>query len=103
MDHLLGRVTNGSLGNVTNGELVTVTNERPPMPPQEFSRHCDLLRWTPASVAIWCGYARQMGHCWATGKAPLPPQVAAWLQNRVEGWIEDPPARTEPNSRGASV
>lgn len=63
------------------------------MTPREFIGVVALLRWTPNGVATWCGYARQTSSRWTAGTVPIPAHVAAWLNARMAGQLEDPPAR----------
>ena len=59
----------------------------------------DALRWTPGQVAVWCGYTRATGYAWTSGRTTTPAHVAAWLEDRMDGRLVDPPARrTRPAS-----
>lgn len=68
-------------------------SETPAMTTAEFLGAVALLRWAPSTVSLWCGYSRQAGTAWASGRAAVPWQVAAWLDARLAGHLMDPPER----------
>lgn len=63
------------------------------MTPARFLVCLAHLRWTASGVAVWCGYARQSGTWWATGRVAVPEPVGAWLEARMAGRLDDPPGR----------
>jgi len=67
---------------------------RSDMTAQEFAGALGLLRWTAAAVAVDCGYSRQLGAAWERGDRPIPDAVSAWLDMRLVGFLDDPPARS---------
>lgn len=72
----------------------------PSMPPTRFLACLDALRWRPAPVAEWCGYTRALASRWAKGDRSIPPQVAAWLERRMAGALDDPPGPVGVRRRG---
>lgn len=63
------------------------------MTPTRFLAALEQLRWSASGVAVWCGYSRQTGTDWLKGRFAIPPQVASWLEARLAGRLDDPPAR----------
>ena len=74
------------------------------MTPDRLATCLAVLRWTPGQVAVWSGYTRVMGYSWAAGRTPTPPQVAAWLEDRMDGHLDEPAQRpTSAASHAATV
>ena len=68
------------------------------MTPARYLACLSALRWTSSAVAVWCGYSRQSGTWWQSGRTPIPEPVAAWLESRMAGRFDDPP-RKPPQKR----
>jgi hypothetical protein len=55
-----------------------------------FSLACQLLRWSPAQVAIDCGYGRRSASYWISSERVIPPEVEMWLTQRLVGNLIEP-------------
>lgn len=63
------------------------------MTPTRLQTCLSTLRWSASGVATWCGYSRQSGIYWTTGRIAVPVRVAAWLEGRMRGVLVEPPGR----------
>jgi hypothetical protein len=63
------------------------------MTPAEFAAAKDRLGCTFIWIARQCGYTKAAVRRWHNGSASVPDPVAAWLERRLAGHLDDPPAR----------
>lgn len=61
------------------------------MTPDEFREACDACGWSPQTVALMCGRARNSGTDWASGRVSLPQEVAHWVGKMVRWMARNPP------------
>lgn len=64
------------------------------MTPTEFADHLAAIGWTRASLAGRLGCDEKLCRRWASGHAPIPPAVGAWLA-RVAFAVGKHPAPTD--------
>jgi hypothetical protein len=63
------------------------------MTSDNFILACQILLWSPAQVAIECGYDRRSALYWTSGERVIPRQVEMWLTQRLAGNLTQPPPR----------
>lgn len=63
------------------------------MTPATFRELCAACGWTPQAVALRCGWKRNAGTDWSSGRLRVPAEVAAWLARQAERMAADPAPR----------
>lgn len=61
------------------------------MTPEDFRAACERCGWTPQFLARSCGYSRNSGSDWASGRVAVPQDVARWLAKIDRHLARNPP------------
>ncbi len=61
------------------------------MTPDQFRECLALLHWSQRGLAGIVGRDERQVRRWASGDAPIPPDVAAWLQHVAAFMSHNPP------------
>jgi hypothetical protein len=62
-----------------------------PADPEMFGETLRLLGWSRVYLASLLGCNEKLVRRWDQGEAPVPPQVSAWLLNRMAVHYANPP------------
>jgi DNA-binding transcriptional regulator YdaS (Cro superfamily) len=58
--------------------------------PAEFSTALDVLGWSRRHLVEQLGCDTTLANRWASGRAPIPPPIARWLERRVRDDLRAP-------------